>query len=294
MVGSDQGAALVSVCIPSYNASAHIAETVRSVLDSTYPHFEIIVNDDASTDDTLGVLSTFNDRRITVFRNEENQGVPHNWNTALKRARGKYVSLLNHDDRYGPFWLTFAVHVLEKYPHIGWMTTAFHIMRADGQIGQTVTPFGHTGELSASEVFRYACQLNGFGPGFVARQTVLESAGFYDEDAGPSADNELFIRLASRYPYYYSSYPHTAWVLHSSNLTHCWDFLAQSEDGLRILGKTFRDGCLPEELRQFERESYLYNYGKIVWHIQRRLASGDLESVRHVFRILGASAHREA
>ncbi len=291
MIGSDQGAALVSVCIPSYNASAHIAETVRSVLNSTYPHFEIIVNDDASTDDTLGVVSTFNDRRITVFRNEENQGVPHNWNTALKRARGKYVSLLNHDDRYGPFWLTFAVHVLEKHPHIGWMTTAFHIMRADGRIVQTVTPLDHTGEHSASEVFRYACRLNGFGPGFIARREALESVGFYDEDAGPSADNELFIRLASRYPYYYSSYPHTAWVLHAGNLTHRWDFLAQTEDCLRILGKTFRDGCLPEELRQFERESYLYNYGKIVWHIQQRLALGDLETVRRVFRILGAEAH---
>jgi hypothetical protein len=171
------------------------------------------------------------------------------------------------------------------------MTTAFHIMRADGRIVQTVTPLDHTGEHSASEVFRYACRLNGFGPGFIARREALESVGFYDEDAGPSADNELFIRLASRYPYYYSSYPHTAWVLHAGNLTHRWDFLAQTEDCLRILGKTFRDGCLPEELRQFERESYLYNYGKIVWHIQQRLALGDLETVRRVFRILGAEAH---
>ncbi|HUL32094.1 MAG TPA: glycosyltransferase family 2 protein, partial [Thermodesulfobacteriota bacterium] len=99
----------VSVCIPSYNGARFIGATIKSVLDSVYQDFEIIISDDASTDSTFKVIESFHDGRISVYRNERNLGVVRNWNQALTKATGDYVGLLNHDDLYGPFWLTFAV-----------------------------------------------------------------------------------------------------------------------------------------------------------------------------------------
>jgi teichuronic acid biosynthesis glycosyltransferase TuaG len=65
----------VSVCIPSYNSTQFIGETIQSLLNSVYQNVEIINNDDASKDSTLNVIEPFHDDRIRCYRNEQNLGV---------------------------------------------------------------------------------------------------------------------------------------------------------------------------------------------------------------------------
>jgi glycosyltransferase involved in cell wall biosynthesis len=243
----------VSVCIPSYNGARFIGETIKSVLGSVYQNVEIIINDDASTDSNLSVIESFHDGRIRVYRNEQNLGPVRNWNRALAKATGEYVSLLNHDDLYGPFWLTFAVHHLEKNPHIGWVATAHHIIDADGRSLGVISRFPATGEIPRTEAFLEVAKLNGLGPGFVARRELLEESGYYDVDAGPSADNDLSLGLAARHSLYYSAtYPHTSWRLHAEKWTHRWSLTEQIVEGRRMLDKIFSDPCLPQELHQYK------------------------------------------
>ncbi len=243
----------VSVCIPSYNGAHFIGETIKSVLNSAYQNFEIIINDDASIDSTLSLIESFHDGRVRVYRNEQNLGPVRNWNQAVTKATGDYVSLLNHDDLYGPFWLTFAVHHLEKNPHVGWVATSFHNIDAAGRALFTVSRFPATGEVPRTEAFLEIATLDGLGPGFVARREILEELGYYDVDAGPQADNDLFLRLAAKHSLYYSAtYPHTSWRLHANNLTHRWSQTEQSRQGMRTLDKVFSDPCLPQELRQYK------------------------------------------
>ena len=254
----------VSVCIPSYNGARFIGATIKSVLDSVYQDFEIIISDDASTDSTFKVIESFHDGRISVYRNERNLGVVRNWNQALTKATGDYVGLLNHDDLYGPFWLTFAVHQLEKNPHIGWVGTAHHIIDADGRPLSVVSRFPATGEIPRTEAFLEIATLNGLG-GFVARRELLEEMGYYDVDAGASADNDLFLRLAAKHSLYYSAtYPHTAWRLHADNLTHRWSLREQIAEGMRMLDKIFGDPCLPQELQQYKNICF-NNFLHKVW-----------------------------
>ena len=137
---------LVSICIPSFNASKYIVETIGSVLQSSYSNIEVIVSDDASMDSTPEIVAGMEENRIRLFRNKRNLGVPGNWNRSINKAKGDYVSLLNHDDLLGPFWLTFAVHTLEKYPHIGWVGSAFRIIDGRGQAVQVVSRLPETGE----------------------------------------------------------------------------------------------------------------------------------------------------
>jgi glycosyltransferase involved in cell wall biosynthesis len=278
----------VSVCIPSYNASRLIGKTIASVLNSTYSDFELIVNDDASTDDTREVVSSFHDERIRFFRNETNLGVPANWNRALERASGEFIGLLNHDDLLGLSWLTFAVHALEKYLHIGWVATAFRVSNENDQTLQIISRFPHTGEQNRRDVFLCLAQFIGLGPFYLVRRQVLQDVGYYDVCAGPSADTDLFLRLLLKYPLYYSSYPHVTKRQHSSNLARQANLPETTARCLTILNKAFSNTNLPQELRDCERTCFIHLYRQVVAGAKVLLERGDLESIQRTFHVLSS------
>lgn len=95
-------APLVSVLMPAYNHAPYVGAAVESVLGQTYAHLELIVIDDASTDDTWAVLRSFGDARMRVSRHDSNQGAHVTLNDAMAQARGQYVAILNSDDVYHP------------------------------------------------------------------------------------------------------------------------------------------------------------------------------------------------
>jgi glycosyltransferase involved in cell wall biosynthesis len=293
---SNRQQALVSVCIPSYNASAYIGETIKSVLDSTYSTLEIIVNDDASTDNTREIVEGFDDDRVRFFQNETNLGVPRNWNRALKKASGQFVGLLNHDDLYGPFWLAFVVRVLEKHLHIGWVASAHRIIDGKGRTLSVDSRFPGTREYSRREAFLCVGKKGGMGPGLIVRRAILEEIGYYDAAAGPFADHDLCLQLASRYPLYYSNNPHhAAWRYHTDNLTH------RARDGemgmraincLKKLNKVFSDDAFPQDLCKCERDFHTYFYDMVLVRCQELLNEGDLESVRNLAGLLHTHGYR--
>lgn len=92
---------LVSVVIPSYNHSSYILEAVESVLSQTHEEIELIVIDDGSSDNSLELLATVDDQRLTVIA-QENAGAHETINRGLQMARGDHLTILNSDDVYHP------------------------------------------------------------------------------------------------------------------------------------------------------------------------------------------------
>jgi len=92
----------VSICVPTWNGAGYLAEALRSALAQTEPDFELLVVDDASSDETLRVVATFADARIRIHRNERRLGLPGNWNRCLAEARGEFVKFLFQDDLLEP------------------------------------------------------------------------------------------------------------------------------------------------------------------------------------------------
>ena len=84
--------------MPSYNTANYISDSIQSVLNQTYENWELIIVDDCSNDNTLEVLSKFNDKRIRVIVNEKNSGAALSRNKALKDAKGKWIAFLDSDD----------------------------------------------------------------------------------------------------------------------------------------------------------------------------------------------------
>lgn len=104
----------VSVIIPTYNRAHLIGTTIDSVLQQTYSDFEIIVVDDASTDDTEAVVSGYGDRARYV--RTPHGGIAHARNIGMQHARGKYFTFVDSDDLLYPYALELQTRLLEKFP----------------------------------------------------------------------------------------------------------------------------------------------------------------------------------
>ena len=89
---------LVSVLMPAYNSELYIAEAINSILNQTYPHLELLVFDDGSSDGTRKVIEGFGDPRIVPIFSDKNCGVVHARNEMIDRAQGKYIALMDADD----------------------------------------------------------------------------------------------------------------------------------------------------------------------------------------------------
>jgi glycosyltransferase involved in cell wall biosynthesis len=109
---------LISVVIPTYNAEAHIQETVRSVLSQDETDFELLIVDDASTDNTLKLVRAMRDPRIRIIAGKDNLGRVGNVNRSFDLAKGKYIARLDHDDLAMPDRLSKQAQVLESQADI--------------------------------------------------------------------------------------------------------------------------------------------------------------------------------
>ncbi len=95
---------LVSICIPVYNGALYIEETLRSLIKQTYENIEIIVSDNASTDNTGEIIKMFceKDPRIKYFRNDFNLGYCGNIKSAVNKATSDFIAIYHADDLYEP------------------------------------------------------------------------------------------------------------------------------------------------------------------------------------------------
>ena len=105
---------LVSVIIPTHNYGRFIGEAIASVLEQGIGDLEIIVIDDASTDDTQEVLASFRDSRIRVLSMREHSGgAGVVRNEGLNQARGQFITFLDADDRWRPNKLSHQLTIME-------------------------------------------------------------------------------------------------------------------------------------------------------------------------------------
>lgn len=109
----------VSVVIPAYNQAQFIGETIQSVLNQSYPHFEVIIVNDASPDHTTEVVRQFTDPRIKYVVHEQNRGLPATRNTGMRASSGELIALLDGDDLFHPDKLQAHVNYYLDHPEIG-------------------------------------------------------------------------------------------------------------------------------------------------------------------------------
>lgn len=105
-----------SIICPTFNRCFVLWRAIQSVLMQTYPFFELIIVDDASTDDTKKLLALFTDPRIRSVFLKKNHGPSYARNQGIKRARGKYIAYIDSDNVWHPDYLETMKEAFRKFP----------------------------------------------------------------------------------------------------------------------------------------------------------------------------------
>ncbi len=115
---SDAHSPRVTIAIPVYNGANFLADAANSVLRQTYTDLELIIVDNASTDQTAEICRELaaKDPRVRIYRNEKNLGAAPNYNRGLELARGTYFKWMAHDDWISDNYIEECANALDKYP----------------------------------------------------------------------------------------------------------------------------------------------------------------------------------
>lgn len=122
----------ISVIMPVYNAARFVRAAVDSIRRQTYGDFELLVGDDASTDDTLRILETYQDERIRIIRFDKNVGAVAVRNQLISMSKGRFIAFQDADDRSHLSRLELQVKELIEHPNIGMVGCQLAYLRKDG------------------------------------------------------------------------------------------------------------------------------------------------------------------
>lgn len=180
---------LATVVIPNYNGEAVLQECLSAVRRQSYQPVQIVLVDDASTDQSLMIAEQFFEG-VEVIRRPENRGFAATVNAGIRAARGKYIAVLNNDTRAEPRWLEASIEVLRRMPDVG--VVAAKVLTFDNppkvySVGIGVTRSGYAFNIGqgAAENGQYNTGryvLGASGAACVFRREVFEIVGGYDED----------------------------------------------------------------------------------------------------------------
>lgn len=182
---------MISVIMSTYNEEKYIETSMKSLLNQTFEDFEIIIVDDASTDNTRKIIEGLNDERIYLICNEQNQGLTKNLNKALKCVRGKYIARMDGDDIALPERFEKQFKYMEK--HQDTMLVSCYT-KSFGDSDLIFALPDHSEILKVRMLVRpvYA------HPGFMMRRELIEAGYQYNEEYRTAQDYEFASRVAEK------------------------------------------------------------------------------------------------
>ncbi|WP_324759671.1 glycosyltransferase family 2 protein [Haloarcula sp. GH36] len=193
----------VSVVIPSYNRATVLPRAIDSALAQTIDDIEVIVVDDASTDNTETVVREYGDR-VTYLAHETNKGGSAARNTGIDAADGSIVAFLDSDDEWHPRKLEYQLELLHSRPdEWGAVYCGFRQSRQSRLATLVDRCFERPTGTEGGESLQRALLLLKFAHGgastLVVRKTVVEDLGGFDESFQRHQDWEFLVRLLDRW-----------------------------------------------------------------------------------------------
>jgi glycosyltransferase involved in cell wall biosynthesis len=182
-------------------------QAIEAALAQSFRAVEVIVADDASTDNTWAMLEAFAARepRLRVFRHETNTGGVENWNFAIRQTTGDYIAWCSDDDRFLPDHLSASIAFLESHPHIGLVHSGFQDSvetEAGAEIHTRPLRFDKDTILDRDSLLSYLTRYYDwpFHPStIVMRRKVWNTVGPFDATYA-LADTDWFVRAVEQFP----------------------------------------------------------------------------------------------
>jgi len=188
-----------SVIIPLYNKRESLHRTIMSVINQTYPFFEIIIVDDGSTDGSAEIVKTIKDDRIKLI-SQGNAGVSAARNKGIKEAKFDLIAFLDADDLWEPDYLEQMLIFINEHPIAGLYGCAYDEM--DRHIVKNVIFYlDNDFHGVIQDYFIHAKKYHVFWTSAViVKKTAILNVGGFDEQICLGEDIDLWFRIAYMYP----------------------------------------------------------------------------------------------
>ncbi len=276
---------IVSVIVAAYNVEAYLAGCIESVLAQTYPHFEVLVVDDGSTDTTPSIIADYvrHDERVKGFRGP-NRGVSHARNVAMRHGRGAFFALLDGDDEWEPEFLASQLRQFRQSPHLA-------IVSGNGRNlggpfdGQPVRPWPAeprtVGFLDIIERIDSVFIMS------VYRREVYEAIGGFAETLYRSEDFDYWLR-ATAAGFLIRTNPTPLARYRRRNNSASADQPAMFESIMTVLerARTFKANPRAEELNAIDRQVAQLRAGRLLTLGKAALLREDFAEARSHFEEL--------
>ena len=200
------GEYLISVIIPTYNRANTIARAINSVLAQSYNNIEIIIVDDASTDDTFKIIQTFKDSRIVYIKNEKNLGPSISRNKGALAARGEIIAFQDSDDEWLDNKLQMQIEKMRNNPEFAMVYCPFMCFDKEliRQFPDKDIPIC---ELEGN-IYMSLLKYNKIGtPTILVKKEIFEIVGGFDENMYALEDWDFAIKISQNYKIGYVSTP---------------------------------------------------------------------------------------
>jgi glycosyltransferase involved in cell wall biosynthesis len=258
--------------MPAYNCAEFIGEAIESALRQTYPHVEIIVVDDGSTDETIEIVKRYRD--VKLFQ-QNNQGSAVARNLGIKNSKGSYIAFLDSDDVWWPKKLEFQLRAMTEsgygmsYSRFIWWHPA-----PNGSYSSPEDEFSleinkniscaqiHTGWTYADLLLDCIVWTSTV----VIEKALLFESGLFNSDFRKGQDYELWLRLSRISPMVAVEQPTALYRIHKQSITHrisdrCFEYEILS-GAINKWGLDGPDGrSPPSELINARLGRMLWNHG---------------------------------
>lgn len=197
-----------SVIICSYNNKPYLARAIRSCLKQSLPkdRYEVIVVDDASTDNSRDIIDGFKDKILPVLL-EKNVGVAEASNTGIRNALGRFIIRVDSDDYINEHTLLFMTEILNSNHDIGFVYADHYRVDESENIIERV-------DINTLDL------LYKHGAGIMFRKSYLEAIGLYDPEFRNAEDFDLLKKYVKNFNGYHLRLPLYRYRRHEKNMTN--------------------------------------------------------------------------
>lgn len=272
-----------SVVIPCYNSEKTISEAVDSVLKQSETDFELIIVDDGSTDGTSRIVSSMEDDRIKLVR-QQNCGASAARNAGISASRGDFVAFLDHDDMWFPSFLEKAAEVLQKEPQTDMIVADQFWQTRPGEFDGTFYECANFDASKKSMAFEDLIKRNVISTSAcIVRKETLLQCGCFDETLKVAEDYLLWLTIAARRnKIVVLKEPMGVSRRHTSG-SLVKDKLKMAEYGLLCLDKFFKENgrlLAPAELRAFNKMRRNTYFGLLYRRFRRKMSGAGQNQVQ--------------
>ena len=229
----------VSICIPTYNGEKYLQEALDSINHQNFRDFEVVISDDASSDDTLKIVENFKNKVDFPVHIYEHKpcGIGANWNNSIRHANGEYIKFLFQDDVLEPICLEKMQKVLDENPKVGLVASKreFIIDKVNNEATQKwLSKYqdlqknileNKKSQLITKKIFKHKDFINtpknkiGEPSVVMFRRSLVDKIGVFDENLKQILDYEYWYRVLKKYHIYIINETLVKFRLHNMQAT---------------------------------------------------------------------------